>query len=239
MFLHFTFASNSQSIIKTCVNNHRMERQKERGEKGKVRRVHEEGCLCESVFLRIASEGGRQGWVKKKVPQSLKVKLIFSSCRRTHVGSRCESQLWQREEIVLQHRELHPLQVTQKHYSSVLRTRDGSRHVQARTVQPRDWSPLTSVRYLTDLNQNMNEDQRSGRLWRTTSSILSVSAELNHHVFAAWSRCLTDSVTPVRQQQNSACTKSVCFSWRFQNLAVSLSKIMPMLYIPPYGGKST
>lgn len=163
----------------------------------------------------------------------MKVKLIFSSCRSTHVGGRWENQLWQREEIVLQHRELHPLQVIKKHYSSVLGQDMSRQGLFNPWIAPR-WT--TSVRCLTDLNEDMNEEQRSGRLWCTTINLLSVSAELNHHVFATWSRCPTDSVTTTRQQQQ--CLPKTCmFLLESPEVAVSVSKMMSMLHIPPYGGR--
>ena len=65
-FFHFSLASSSLGAIKNCVNTHGVEnkgreRPKVRGEKRKVRGVHEEGCLCESLFLlRIVREGARE-----------------------------------------------------------------------------------------------------------------------------------------------------------------------------------
>ena len=44
-------ASSSSGVIKTCVSNHIVERQKVKGENMKVRRVHKEGCLCGSFFF--------------------------------------------------------------------------------------------------------------------------------------------------------------------------------------------
>lgn len=45
------YASSSLGVIKTSVSNRIVERQKVKGENIKVRRVHEEGCLCGSFFF--------------------------------------------------------------------------------------------------------------------------------------------------------------------------------------------
>lgn len=64
-FLYLTFAPSCLGVIKTCVNNRGMERQKVRGEKRKVRRVREEGCLCESFFFFKDSKREREAEWKK------------------------------------------------------------------------------------------------------------------------------------------------------------------------------
>lgn len=171
MFLHFTFTSSSWNIIKICVNNHGMERQKERGEESSWRRLP----LWEHFFfLRIVREGERErGWLKKKKFHKLWKSSSFSPLAEEHMWGAGVRASCGREELVLQHRELLPPQVIQKHYSSVLRTRDGWRHAQARNIQSKDMIThhrVTWVRCLTDLNHNADEDQRSGRSWSTTTS---------------------------------------------------------------------
>lgn len=56
------YASSSPGVIKTCVSNRIVERQKVKGENMKVRRVHEEGCLCGRWMVREEKRGrGREG----------------------------------------------------------------------------------------------------------------------------------------------------------------------------------
>lgn len=77
MFLHFTLKKN-------CVNNH--ETQSERWEV-KDEEISWRRLPLWELFLRMVGKGGEReaDWI----PQSLKVKLIFSSCGRGHVESRC------------------------------------------------------------------------------------------------------------------------------------------------------
>lgn len=125
-------------------------------------------------FLRIVREGERErGWLKKKKFHKLWKSSSFSPLAEEHMWGAGVRASCGREELVLQHRELLPPQVIQKHYSSVLRTRDGWRHAQARNIQSKDMIThhrVTWVRCLTDLNHNADEDQRSGRSWSTTTS---------------------------------------------------------------------
>lgn len=83
-FIHLKFACSSWAAMKTCENNVRMEKEAREGEKV---RGHRQGSVCEGSFLGLC-EG------RERERQSLKVKLIFSSCRRRHLESRCHSQLW-------------------------------------------------------------------------------------------------------------------------------------------------
>lgn len=71
-------------------------------------------------------ERERERLTEKKSSTKFENRAHFLLLQKNTCGEQVlEPAVVEREELVLQRRELLPLQVIQKHYSSVLRTRDG------------------------------------------------------------------------------------------------------------------
>lgn len=144
-----TYTSSSLNVIKTCKQSLHADREWKRGN--------------ESSRRQLSLREREKGWLKNKVPQSWKVEPIFSSCRRTHVGSRCLGQLWWRGEMVLQHMELLPPQVTPSITAFSSWQRMGQNMPRQGQFSPgTDGPPLSNVSTVSlELNENVNEEQRS------------------------------------------------------------------------------